>query len=82
MQVVKWGDSLAVCLPDAVVEALQLKEGDEITVEAGERSIQVARDRTKRRPSRACSPSPGPCRPGGASPATKPTSAADKPAAS
>jgi len=47
MQVVKWGDSLAVCLPDAVVEALQLKEGDEITVEAGERSIQVARDRTK-----------------------------------
>lgn len=47
MQVVKWGDSLAVCLPDAVVEALQLKEGDEITVEAGERSIQVVRDRTK-----------------------------------
>lgn len=48
MQVVKWGDSLAVCLPDAVVEALQLKEGDEITVEAGERSIQVVRDRTKK----------------------------------
>ena len=47
MQVVKWGNSLAVCLPDAVVEALQIKEGDEITVEAGERSIQVARGRTK-----------------------------------
>jgi antitoxin MazE len=32
MQVAKWGNSLAVRLPAAVVEALGLKEGDEITV--------------------------------------------------
>ena len=30
MQVAKWGNSLAVRLPVAVVEALDLKEGDEI----------------------------------------------------
>jgi antitoxin MazE len=46
MQVAKWGNSLAVRLPKAVVEALRLKEGDdiEITVE-GERAFRVARDR-------------------------------------
>jgi antitoxin MazE len=33
MQVGKWGNSLAVRLPAAVVEALQLKEGDEIEIE-------------------------------------------------
>jgi antitoxin MazE len=32
MQVSKWGNSLAVRLPAAVVEALQLKEGDDIEV--------------------------------------------------
>ena len=30
MQVSKWGNSLAIRLPQAVVEALQLKEGDEV----------------------------------------------------
>jgi antitoxin MazE len=30
MQVSKWGNSLAVRLPAAVVEALNLKEGDQI----------------------------------------------------
>jgi antitoxin MazE len=30
MQVARWGNSLAVRLPAAVVEALELKEGDEI----------------------------------------------------
>ena len=30
MQVAKWGNSLAIRLPAAVVEALKLKEGDEI----------------------------------------------------
>jgi len=30
MQVAKWGNSLAVRLPDAMVEALQLREGDAI----------------------------------------------------
>lgn len=48
MQVGKWGNSLAVRLPAAVVEALQLKEGDEIEIEiAGDRTFRVARDRSK-----------------------------------
>lgn len=32
MQVSKWGNSLAIRLPSAVVEALQLEEGDNIEV--------------------------------------------------
>ena len=32
MQIAKWGNSLAVRLPAAVVEALELKEGDEIEI--------------------------------------------------
>jgi len=45
MQVAKWGNSLAVRLPAAVVEALDLKEGDQIVVSvAGARRFEVARD--------------------------------------
>ena len=48
MQVGKWGNSLAVRLPAAVVEVLGLKEGDEIQIEiAGERTLRVERDRTR-----------------------------------
>ena len=48
MQVGKWGNSLAVRLPAAVVEAFGLKEGDEIQIEvAGERTFRVERDRTR-----------------------------------
>jgi antitoxin MazE len=48
MQVAKWGNSLAVRLPAAVVEALDLKEGDQIEIRiAGEREFEVTRDRTK-----------------------------------
>ena len=44
MQVSKWGNSLAVRLPATVVEALALKEGDQIELQvAGKRSFQVAR---------------------------------------
>jgi antitoxin MazE len=32
MQVAKWGNSLAVRLPAALVEALELKEGDQIEI--------------------------------------------------
>jgi antitoxin MazE len=32
MQVAKWGNSLAVRLPAALVEALELKEGDDIKI--------------------------------------------------
>jgi antitoxin MazE len=42
MQVSKWGNSLAIRLPAAVVEALQLREGDDIeVVVADERAFQV-----------------------------------------
>jgi len=44
MQVSKWGNSLAVRLPASVVEALGLKEGDDIEIHvAGKRSFQVTR---------------------------------------
>ena len=44
MQVSKWGNSLAVRLPAAVVEALGLKEGDEIEIHvAGADQFGVAR---------------------------------------
>ena len=32
MQVAKWGNSLAVRLPAAVVEALKLKQGDQVQI--------------------------------------------------
>lgn len=48
MQVSKWGNSLAVRLPVAVVEALDLHEGDEIEIEvASRRHFRVARDRRR-----------------------------------
>ena len=44
MQVSKWGNSLAIRLPAAVVKVLELKEGDEIEVHiAGLREIGVTR---------------------------------------
>lgn len=44
MQVSRWGNSLAVRLPVAVVEALDLKEGEEIELHVtGARSLEVAR---------------------------------------
>ena len=44
MQVVKWGNSLAVRLPVAVVDALDLKEGDEIEFHVTNlRTVGVAR---------------------------------------
>jgi antitoxin MazE len=48
MQVAKWGNSLAVRLPKAVVDALKLKEGDEIEITvAGTRRFEVAHDRRR-----------------------------------
>jgi antitoxin MazE len=50
MRVSKWGNSLAVRLPAAVVDALGLKEGDEIEISiAGKRDFKVARDQSKTR---------------------------------
>lgn len=48
MQVAKWGNSLAVRLPITVVEALNLKEGDQITIHiAGQREFEIDRDRRR-----------------------------------
>lgn len=50
MQVSRWGNSLAVRLPRAVVEALDLKEGDDIEiVVAGMRTFEVRRNSEKAR---------------------------------
>lgn len=44
MQVSKWGNSLAVRLPAAVVEALALKEGDNIEIQVEDaRRVTVAK---------------------------------------
>ena len=44
MQVAKWGNSLAVRLPAAVVEALDLKPGDDIQIRvASDGGFDVAR---------------------------------------
>jgi antitoxin MazE len=50
MQVSKWGNSLAIRLPAAVVEALELKDGDEVEVSvAGKREFRVGRNQTRER---------------------------------
>lgn len=44
MRVSKWGNSLAVRLPASVVEALKLKEGEEIEIHMlGARSVEIGR---------------------------------------
>ena len=48
MKVCKWGNSLAVRLPTAVVEALELKEGDQIEIRIQrDRVFEVCRDQSK-----------------------------------
>jgi antitoxin MazE len=50
MRVAKWGNSLAVRLPDAIVKALRLKSGDEIEIVVmGQREFQVRRDTSRER---------------------------------
>ena len=50
MQVSKWGNSLAVRLPAALVEALGLKEGDQIEIHvAGKHAFEVGRDQSQQR---------------------------------
>lgn len=45
MQVSKWGNRLAVRIPASVVEALNLKEGDDVEIVVpGEKSLSVTRD--------------------------------------
>jgi len=48
MRVSKWGNSLAVRLPNTVVEALELQEGDEIELHAVDRrDLDVVRRPTQ-----------------------------------
>jgi len=50
VQVSKWGNSLAIRLPAAVVKALELKEGDDIEIRiAGSRELEVKRDESRQR---------------------------------
>ena len=49
MRVAKWGNSLAVRLPQSVVELLELKEGDSIEIKVAEaRAFQVSRSPTRK----------------------------------
>jgi antitoxin MazE len=48
MQVARWGNSLAIRLPAAVVEALALKEGDDIEVRiSDDRTFTINRDQKR-----------------------------------
>ena len=48
MRVAKWGNSLAVRLPAALTDTLELVEGDEIMIRiAGPREFEVSRDRSR-----------------------------------
>ena len=48
MQVSRWGNSLAVRLPASVVEALGLREGDNIVIEiAGDREFHISSEQAR-----------------------------------
>lgn len=50
MQVSKWGNSLAIRLPAAVVDTLNLKEGDQIEIRiAAARVFEISRDQSRQR---------------------------------
>jgi antitoxin MazE len=50
MRVAKWGNSLAIRVPAAVVDVLRLKEGDEVEVHVvGERAFDITRDQGRER---------------------------------
>ena len=48
MQIGRWGNSLAIRLPTAVVDALQLEERDEVQIEVlDDGRLTVSRDRRR-----------------------------------
>jgi antitoxin MazE len=50
MRIAKWGNSLAVRIPASVVEALDLREGDEVEIViAGTNRFEVGRDNARAR---------------------------------
>lgn len=48
MQVSRWGNSLAIRLPRAVVEALQLSEGDDVEITIADERIFALSKKPKR----------------------------------
>jgi len=49
MKVSKWGNSLALRLPKAVVDALKLKDGDSVEVHiVGKRSLEIEKKKSRR----------------------------------
>jgi antitoxin MazE len=50
MKVAKWGNSLAVRLPVTVIDALELKEGDEVEIHlTGPKKLGIDRDKRRQR---------------------------------
>ena len=50
MQVSKWGNSLAIRIPAAVVDALELQDGDHIEVRiAGTREFEIGHDTRRKK---------------------------------
>jgi antitoxin MazE len=49
MKVFKWGDDLAVQLPEALVDQLGLKEGDELNLVAAENGVIEVETREEQR---------------------------------
>ncbi len=50
MQVAKWGNSLAIRIPASVVDALGLKEGDDVTVRVANGAVfEIERDETRQK---------------------------------
>jgi antitoxin MazE len=48
MQISKWGNSLAIRLPKAIADTLELKEGDEVDLVAKDnRTLEVRRTMTR-----------------------------------
>jgi antitoxin MazE len=48
VQIAKWGNSLAIRLPNALVKKMNLAEGDEVRLTpSGERNLTLARKPTK-----------------------------------
>jgi antitoxin MazE len=48
MQVFKWGNGLAVCLPDIIIETLKLKEGDEVEVSVARAHLDLTMDGSRK----------------------------------
>jgi antitoxin MazE len=49
MKVLKWGDSVAVLLPAAIVEELKLKEGDEVEIQITNRHVSESTPEQRQR---------------------------------